>query len=56
MKAPADRALATAVHALAAALAELRAPHMIIGGMAVIARGISRVTDDVDATIWANGR
>jgi hypothetical protein len=28
---------------------------MLIGGVAVIARGIRRLTDDVDATIWADG-
>ena len=55
MKPPADRALAIALQALAVALAEIGVPHMIIGGMAVIARGVSRLTDDVDATIWAEG-
>lgn len=28
---------------------------MIIGGVAVIARGVRRLTDDVDATLWAEG-
>lgn len=49
----ADRALLDALSALAAALHELRAPAMIIGGIAVIARGVARPTVDVDATVWA---
>jgi hypothetical protein len=28
---------------------------MLIGGMAVIARGVRRVTEDVDVTIWGDG-
>jgi hypothetical protein len=28
---------------------------MIIGGVAVIARGVARLTDDVDATVWGGG-
>jgi len=28
---------------------------MLIGGIAVIARGVTRQTDDVDATVWAPG-
>ena len=28
---------------------------MIIGGIAVVARGVPRHTDDVDATVWAPG-
>jgi hypothetical protein len=28
---------------------------MLIGGLAVILRGVARVTEDVDATIWAEG-
>jgi predicted nucleotidyltransferase len=47
--------IAAAIRAVAAALAELQAPAMIIGGMAVIARGVPRVTRDVDATV-AGGR
>jgi hypothetical protein len=49
---PSDRVLLDAVAALAAALRQLRAPGMIIGGMAVIARGVPRLTVDVDATVW----
>src|SRR5262245_30488478 len=29
--------------------------HMLIGGVAVIARGVRRLTDDVDATLWGAG-
>ena len=28
---------------------------MIVGGIAVIARGIPRQTVDIDATLWAEG-
>ncbi|HEX5720387.1 MAG TPA: DUF6036 family nucleotidyltransferase [Thermoanaerobaculia bacterium] len=52
MTIPSDRVLLDAVAALAAALRQLRAPGMIIGGMAVIARGVPRLTVDVDATVW----
>jgi hypothetical protein len=45
--------LQQAIIALRAALLETGAPHMLIGGMAVILRGVARVTEDVDATIWA---
>jgi predicted nucleotidyltransferase len=44
-----------AIAALAAALREAGAPFMLIGGIAVIARGVARVTTDVDATIRAAG-
>jgi hypothetical protein len=47
--------LRDAIHALAAALAELGAPHMLIGGIAVILRGTVRQTNDIDATVWAEG-
>jgi hypothetical protein len=49
---PTDQVLLEAVAALATALQKLRAPGMIIGGMAVIARGVPRLTVDVDATVW----
>ena len=52
MTVPTDQVLLEAVAALAAALRNLRAPGMIIGGMAVIARGVPRLTVDVDATVW----
>jgi hypothetical protein len=47
-----DQPLRDAIAALAAALAELGEPYMLIGGMAVILRGAARPTNDVDATIW----
>jgi hypothetical protein len=55
MAEPADRALLAALAALAAALGDVGAPAMIIGGIAVIARGVPRQTADVDATVWAEG-
>ena len=48
-----SRPLIEALGALRAALLEVGAPHMLIGGTAVILRGVARVTDDVDATVWA---
>ena len=51
----ARKSFASALRALGRALAETGKPHMLIGGMAVIARGIRRVTQDLDATIWAEG-
>jgi hypothetical protein len=47
----ADTRLTAALRALAAALDEIPAPSMIIGGVAVIAAGVPRQTIDVDATI-----
>ena len=44
-------AFADAVRALRDALDELGAPWVIIGGVAVIARGVPRLTVDVDATL-----
>ena len=51
----ADRELTSALHALSRALAATGAPAMIIGGLAMIARGVPRQTIDIDATIWADG-
>lgn len=48
----AEPRLPSAVDALVGALTGV-ARHMLIGGVAVIARGVRRLTDDVDATIWA---
>ncbi len=48
-----SRALAATIRALAQALSEVKQPHMIVGGIAVIARGVPRLTRDVDATVWA---
>jgi hypothetical protein len=44
--------LAAALHDLAAALTESGRPAMVIGGIAVTARGIPRHTVDIDATVW----
>lgn len=51
----ADRLFLDALAALAAALDEAGAPSMLIGGVAVIVRGVPRQTVDIDATIWAEG-
>ena len=48
----ADRRLLTALAALQRALDDSGAPSMIIGGIAVIGRGVSRDTSDVDAAVW----
>ena len=45
--------LSAAIGALSRALSSTGARHMIIGGIAMIARGVPRHTDDVDATIAA---
>lgn len=49
----ADEALVNGLRAMVAALEALRRPAMIIGGIAVIARGVPRQTIDIDATIAA---
>jgi hypothetical protein len=46
--------LTAAVHAVANALAALPVPGMLIGGIAVIARGVPRLTRDVGAFAQAN--
>lgn len=43
-----------ALRALRDALAELGTPWLVIGGLAVIARGVPRFTADVDATVSAS--
>ena len=43
--------LRAAVQAVASALSSLGVPGMLIGGIAVIARGVPRLTRDVDATV-----
>lgn len=53
MSSGADRALLEALSALRDALREVPSPSMVIGGIAVIARGVPRQTVDVDATVWA---
>lgn len=52
MKISASQNLVDALAALAAAFDELGSPAMIIGGIAVIFRGVPRQTQDIDATIW----
>lgn len=47
-----DRGVLEALAALIRAFAETEAPAMIIGGIAVIARGVPRLTVDIDATAW----
>ncbi len=54
MTTPEESPLLGALEALADALTESRAPAMIIGGIAVIARGVPRQTVDVDATVWGD--
>ncbi len=44
-------AIESALRAVAKALAGFPQPGMIIGGIAVIARGVARLTKDIDATI-----
>src|SRR5688572_23623669 len=51
----ASTALAASIRALEKALRKVGRPHMIVGGVAVVARGVARVTRDVDATVWAPG-
>jgi hypothetical protein len=51
----ADAALLAALSACTRALQRLGRPAMIIGGIAVIARGVPRQTVDIDATVWAEG-
>ena len=50
----AEPRLSAAVAALERALAPI-GEHMLIGGVAVIARGVRRLTDDVNATLWGEG-
>lgn len=52
MNPPPDEGVLQALAALNRALAQIDAPAMIIGGIAVIARGVPRLTVDVDATVW----
>ena len=55
MKESASNRVLGAAKALNAALRELKRPYLVIGGIAVIARGAARFTADVDATVWAEG-
>jgi hypothetical protein len=47
----ADQRFVSALRAVAAALNDIPAASMIIGGVAVIAAGVPRQTIDVDATV-----
>lgn len=51
----ADRQLEKALADLTAALDATRVPWMVIGGIAVIARGVRRFTTDIDAAIRGDG-
>ena len=53
MSGVADQKLLEALAALAAVLRSLEAPSMVIGGVAVIAHGVPRLTVDIDATVWS---
>jgi hypothetical protein len=46
-----ERLIELALDALSRALTESRAPWMVIGGIAVIARGVRRFTTDIDAAV-----
>lgn len=46
-----ERLLEQALAALTAGLAESGAPWMVIGGIAIIARGVRRFTTDIDAAV-----
>lgn len=48
---PAERRIEKALEVLDAALAESHIKWMVIGGIAVIMRGVRRMTTDIDATI-----
>ncbi len=50
------RRLSAPLRALVEALAELHAPGMLIGGLAVIVHGVSRATRDVGATLLGGER
>jgi hypothetical protein len=47
----AERRIEAAIAALSAVLTKSGAPWMVIGGIAVIARGVRRMTTDVDAVV-----
>jgi predicted nucleotidyltransferase len=47
-----ERPLEAALADLAAALASTGVRHMLIGGVAVVARGVTRFTRDLDAAVW----
>ncbi len=47
--------LTEALGALSLALEQLGVPSMLIGGIAVVIRGVARQTQDIDATLWGPG-
>jgi hypothetical protein len=46
-----ERLLEAALESLSRALTESKAPWMVIGGIAIIARGVRRFTTDIDAAV-----
>ena len=48
-----EQSILEALRSVEHALTEARLDHMVIGGIAVIAQGVPRHTDDIDATVWA---
>jgi hypothetical protein len=52
---PAEQRFLSALRALGDSLEEFGAPWLVIGGVAVIAAGVPRLTGDIDATLWAPG-
>jgi hypothetical protein len=50
-----DNVLEEALEALTRALDHVQAPWMILGGIAVVARGVRRFTTDIDAVVRAEG-
>lgn len=55
MREPAEQRFLSALRALGDSLQQFGAPWLVIGGVAVIAAGVPRLTADIDATIWAPG-
>ena len=55
MTAPPASDFVAALRALRDALDELSVPWMFIGGVAIIAQGVARLTADIDATLRASG-
>jgi len=53
--APENSVIEAALAALCNALSELNTPWMVIGGIAVIAHGVQRMTTDIDAVIQGDG-
>lgn len=49
-----DTKLREALSDLRDAMTGLGCPAMIVGGLAVIARGVPRLTTDIDATVWGS--